>query len=134
MRLDRQWHVDSHLVTVKVGIERCADEGMQSNRFTLNQDRIERLKTKTMQCGRTIEHNGMLFDHLIQNIPDLRLFIFDQPFGAFNRRGRAALFKFVENKWLEKLQGHFFRQSALVQAQLRADDDDSPPGIINALP
>ncbi len=45
----------------------------------------------------------------------------------------AAFFKLVVNKRLEQLEGHFFRQSALMQAQLRTDDDHRTARIINAL-
>ena len=45
----------------------------------------------------------------------------------------AALFEPVVDERLEQLESHFLRQSALMQLQLRSDNDDRAPRIIDAL-
>ena len=69
----RQRQMDSHLVTVEVGVECGTNQRMQLNRFTFYQDRLERLDTQTMQCRGTVQHNRMLFDDVLENVPYLRL-------------------------------------------------------------
>src|SRR5436190_16809192 len=56
------------------------------------------------------------------------------------RPPRSTLFPYttlfrstVIDKGLEQFQGHFFRQAALVQFQVRPHHDDGPAGIIHAL-
>ena len=49
LRLDRQRHVDRHLVAVEVGVERRADERVQLDRLALDQHRLERLDAEAVQ-------------------------------------------------------------------------------------
>src|SRR5213076_2766023 len=45
----------------------------------------------------------------------------------------ALFFKLVVDKWLEKLEGHLLRQTALMQLQLGTNYDDRAARIIDAL-
>jgi hypothetical protein len=47
--------VDSHLVTIEVSVERCTDEGVKLDRFTLDELWLEGLDTQTVQRWRTVE-------------------------------------------------------------------------------
>ena len=69
--------MDSHLVTVEVGVECGTNQRVQLNRFTFYQNRLERLDTQTMQCRGTVQHNRMLFDDVLENVPYLRLEFLD---------------------------------------------------------
>ena len=73
----------------------------------------------------------MFADHLVQNIPDFRSLSFHHLLGALNGRNMATLFELIVNKWLEQLEGHVFRQAALMQAQLRTNDDHRTTGVID---
>jgi hypothetical protein len=42
------------------------------------------------------------------------------------------LFQSKIDKGFEQFKRHFFGQSALVQAQIRSDGNNGPPGIIHA--
>ena len=55
--------MNSHLVTVEVGVKRSTYEGVKSDSSTLNQDRLECLNTQSVQCRCTVEEYGMLFDY-----------------------------------------------------------------------
>ena len=120
-----------HLVTVKVGVKRGTYQRMQLNGFTFNQDRFKRLNTQTVQGRRTVQHNRMFADDLIQNIPYYRHFLFDQFFGRLHGGGFAAQFQLMENKRFEQLQGHFFRQTALVQTQVWAYGNHGTTGVVH---
>ena len=85
-----------------------------------------------MQRRRAVEHDRMLADHFVENIPNFGQFALDHLFCTLDRRDVAAFFELVVNKRLEKFERHLFRQSALMQAQLRSDDDDRTARIINA--
>ena len=57
LRLDRKRHVHRHLVTVEVGIVSRADERVNADRRTLDQDRLEGLNRQTVQGRRAVEHD-----------------------------------------------------------------------------
>ena len=123
--------MNSHLVTVKVGVERSTDKRMQLNRFALDQDRLKSLYTESVQSRSTVEHNGMLFNDLFKHIPNFRTLFFNHFLGAFDGGYQAALFKLVVDKRFEQFQCHFFRKTALMQFKLRADNDNGTAGVIN---
>ena len=106
---------------------------MQTDRLPLHQDRIERLDAEPMECGGTVQKYGVLLDDLIEDVPDFRFLILDQALGALDGGRRASLFQLVEDERFEELQGHLFRQPALMEPQLRAHDDDRPAGVVDAL-
>ena len=89
LRLQRQRHMDCHLVAVEVGIERRADQRVKLNSFAFDQHRLERLDAQPMQSGCPIEHHRMLTDHLFQDVPHLGNFLLYQPLGGLDRRGQA---------------------------------------------
>ena len=88
LRLERQRHVHGHLVAVEVGVERRADERMQLDRLALDQHRLERLDAEAVQGRGAVEHDRMLADHLVEDVPDLRLLLLDQLLGLLD--GRAT--------------------------------------------
>ena len=70
LRFDRKRHVNGHLVTVKVGVERRTNERMKLNRFSFVKNRLKRLNTKTVKSRCTIEKNRVLFHDVGENIPN----------------------------------------------------------------
>ena len=73
LRFHRQGQMHSHLVSIEVGVERGTNQRMQLDGFTFHQDGLKCLDTQTMQGRRTVQHYRMLFDYLLQHIPDLGL-------------------------------------------------------------
>jgi hypothetical protein len=84
---ERQRHVNSHLVAVEVGVERGTDERVKLDRLAFDQGRLERLNAQTVKRRRAVQQNRMLADHLVEDIPDFRLFLFDQLLGLLDGRG-----------------------------------------------
>ncbi len=72
LRFNRKRNVNGHLVTVKVGVKGRADERMDADRFTFDQDRLKRLDTQTVQRRRTVKKNRMSFNDLFKHVPHFR--------------------------------------------------------------
>ena len=74
-----------HLIAVKVRIKGGTNQRMQLQRLALNQDRFKGLDSQTVQSWGSIEQYRILFDDIVQGIPDFGDFAFDHFLGAFNR-------------------------------------------------
>ena len=90
LRLQRQRHVDRHLVTVEVGVEGGADQRMQLDRLALDQHRLEGLDAQAVQRRRAVQQHRMLADHLFQDVPDLGPLLLDHALGGLDGRGHAV--------------------------------------------
>ena len=115
----------SHLVTVEVRIESRTNKRMQLDSLTFHQDGFKRLNTQSMQCRGAVQHNGMLFDNILQNVPYLRIQSFHQLFGIFNILGNASGHQFLHNEGLKQLDCHLLRQTALINFQFGTYDDNA---------
>ena len=133
LRLQRQRHVHRHLVAVEIGVEGGADQRMQLDRLALDQHRLEGLDAEAMQGRRAVQQHRMLADHLFEDVPDLRPLLLDHALGRLDRAGEAVELELRVDERLEQLERHLLRQAALVQLELRTDDDDRAAGIIDAL-
>ena len=60
LRLDRQRHVDGHLVAVEVGVERRADERVKLDGLALDEHRLERLDAEAVQRRRAVQEHRVL--------------------------------------------------------------------------
>ena len=133
LRLQRQRHVHGHLVAVEVGVERRAHQRMELDRLALDQHRLERLDAETVQGRRAVEQDRVLADHLVEDVPNLRLLLLDQLLGLLHRGGVALGVEPRIDERLEQLERHLFRQSALMQLELRPDHDHRAARIVDAL-
>ena len=133
LRLRRERQVHSHLVAVEVRVERGADERVQVDGLALDQLRLERLDAQTVQGGRTVQQHRVLGDDLFEHVPHLGARTLDHPLGGLDVLGVAELDQTLHHEGLEQLQRHALGQTALVQVQLRAVDDDGAGGVIHAL-
>ena len=131
LRFYRQRQMDSHLVTVEVGVECGTNQRVQLNRFTFYQNRLERLDTQTMQRRGTVQHNRMLFDDVLENVPYLRLEFLDHFLCIFDVMCSAVGNQLFHNERFKQLDCHFFRQTALVNLQFRSYDDNRTAGVVN---
>ena len=87
---DRERHVYGHLVTVEVGVECRTNERMQLDSLAFDEDRLERLDAETVQGRCTVQHDRVLADDLLENIPDLRSLALDEALGCLDGRRLAA--------------------------------------------
>ena len=119
LRLDRQRHVDGHLVAVEVGVERRADERVQLDRLALDEHRLERLDAEAVQRRSAVQQHRVLLDDVLEDVPDLGTLLLDHLLGALDGGDEAALFELVVDERLEQLERHLLRQAALVQLAAR---------------
>ncbi len=131
--LGAQREVDSHLVAVEVGVERGAGERRQVDGLAFDQDRLERLDAQTVQRRRTVEQHGMLGYDLFEYAPHLGVAAVDETLGALHVLREVHVDQTLDDERLEQLQRHRLRQTALVHAQRRADDDHGTAGVVDSL-
>src|SRR3546814_378733 len=97
---------------------------MQLNGLAFDQHKFKGLDTESVQSRRTVQQNRMLADDILENVPDLWTFLLHLLLGSLDGCCQAQHFELVENEWLEQFQRHLLRQTALMQLELRAHDDD----------
>ena len=133
LRLYRKRQMDSHLVTVEVGVISGTYQWMQLNCATFGQDGLKGLNTQSVQSRCTIEEYGMLFNYILKDIPNFGFSTFNLTLCALNIGSNAAGNQALHYKGLEQLQSHFLGQAALMHFQLGAYYDYGTTGVVNTL-
>ncbi len=133
LRLERQGHMDGHLVAVEIGIERRTDQRMELDRLAFNQFGLKGLDPQTVQRGGPVEHDRMFADHLLKDVPHFGLFLVHEALGLLDGLRKPLGLQPREHEGLEQFERHLLGQPALVQLELRPDHDDRAAGIIDAL-
>ena len=131
--LQRQRHVNGHLVTVEVGIVGGTHQRVELDRLAFDQQRLECLNTQAVQRRRAVEQDRMLADDIGEDVPDFRQFTLDHLLGGLDRGRLTAALQLGVDERLEQLERHLLRQTALVQTQRRADSDDRTTGVVDTL-
>ena len=124
LRFDGKRHVDSHLVTIEVRIVSGADERVHADGRAFDQLRLEGLDRKAVQSRRPVQEDRVAFRHLREDVPDLGGLAIDHLFRGADRVAIAQLFQAANDERLKQSEGHFFRQPALAELEIGADDDD----------
>ena len=122
-----------HLVTIEVGVERTADQGVQLDGLALDQYRFEGLDAESVERRRPVEHDRMLTDHFIKDVPHLGAFLLDHLLGRLDGSGQTAELQFAEDEGLEQFQRHLLGQTTLMQFQGRTHHDDRATRIVHPL-
>src|SRR5260370_15956290 len=125
--------MDGQLIAVEIGIERRADERMELNGLSVDQDRLERLDAEAVERRRAVEQHRVLANDFVEDVPDLRFFLFDQLLRLLDRRREALGIEPRIDERLEQFERHILRQAALMQLALRTDDDHRAAGIVHPL-
>ena len=105
----------------------------RTNGFAFYQNRFKGLDSQSVQRRRTVEHDRMLFDDILQHIPYLWLDLFDHALGVFDVVRITLLYQFLHDERFEQFQRHLLRQSALIEFQLRTDNDYRTSRVIDTL-
>src|SRR6266540_3742151 len=131
--LDGKRDVDSHLVAVEVGIVGGADQRMNADGFAFDEHWLEGLNGEPVECGGTVEQDGVALGHFLKDVPDFRGLALNHFLGAAHGVDVAQFLEAADDERLEEHERHFLRQTALVELELRPDDDDGTAGVIDAL-
>ena len=133
LRLRRQRNVHGHLVTVEVCVERGADQRVNLDCLAFHQHRFKCLNAQTVQGRSAVQQNGVIFNHLFQDVPYDGLLLLDHLLRLLDGGAMSGLLQPVIDKRLEQLQRHLLRQAALLQLELGTDHDHRTTGVVHAL-
>ena len=125
--------MNSHLVTIEVGVICRTNQRVQLNGFTFDQNRFKRLDTQTVQCWRTVQQYRVFADNFVQDIPNDSFFALNHFLSGFDGGGQATQFQLAVDERFEQLQRHFLRQTALMQTQVWTYGDYRTTGVVNTL-
>src|SRR5688572_29329273 len=106
---------------------------MNLDRLAVHKHRLESLDAQAVKGRRAVQENRVFLDHVFENVPNDGLLALNHFARLLDRGGVLVFLKLVVNKWLEKLEGHLFRQPALVKFQLRADNNHRTARVIDTL-
>ena len=122
-----------HLVTVKVRVERGTDQRVNADGFAFDERRLERLNAEAVQGGSAIQQNRVLADDIFQDVPNHGLLLLHHFLGLLDGGAVALCFELVIDEWLEQLERHLLRQTALIELQFRTNHDDGAAGVVHTL-
>ena len=98
--------MDSHLVTIEVGVECLTYEWVQLECLSFDEYRLECLDTKSVECRRSVEHDWMFLDYVIKDCPYLRSFGLDEELCSLYVLCNAVLYELLHDEWLEEFKCH----------------------------
>ena len=133
LSLCRQREVNSHLVTVEVGVEGLTHQRVELNGLALDELRLECLDTQTVQRRCTVEQHGVLGDDLFEDVPHLDALALDHALCRLDVLRVVQIDQTLHHERLEQLESHQLGQTTLVQLELRTDDDDGTTRVVDAL-
>src|SRR5690242_19390185 len=111
--------MNSHLVTVEVGVKRRTNKRMQLNGLAFDENRLKRLHTQTVKGRSSVENNRVLTNDVVKNVPDLWLLLLNHALCRLNGGHITTLFQLSVDEWLKELDGHGLWQTALMQFEFR---------------
>ena len=118
-----QRQVNSHLVTIEVGVERCTSQRVELDSLALDHLWLECHHRQTVKRRSTVQKHRVTFHHVLKNIPNHRLTAVHDLLSTLNCLHDATLDELADDKRLVELSSHQLRQTALTHLQLRTDDD-----------
>ena len=118
-----QRQVNSHLVTIEVGVERCTSQRVELDSLALDHLWLECHHRQTVKRRSTVQEHWVTLHHVLKNIPDHRLAAIHDLLSALDRLHNAALDELTDDERLVELGSHQLRQATLAHLQLRTDDD-----------
>ena len=121
-----------HLVAVKVGVKSGTNQRMNLDGCPFNQKRLKGLDAEPMQSGSAVKQNVFVFNNFLQNSPNLVSGFINKMIGSPDIVGQSFINQQRNNKRPKQLQGHMFRQTALMKFKMSTDNNHRPAGIIHS--
>ncbi len=116
--------MNSHLVTIEVGVEGRTHERVQLDSITFNQTRPECLNTLTVKRRCTVKKHVLAGNCLFENLPYLWYTVFDQAACTTDVEGELAREKTLDDEWAEEFKHHVLWKPAFIERQIRSHDDN----------
>ena len=115
--------MNGHLVAVEVGVEGVAYERVNLNRLAFDKDRLEGLNAKTVERRGAVQQHRVLTDHVFEHVPNFGHHRVDHLLRGLDVLGASMLNELRHDERLKQLKRHQFRQTTLVELQVRAGND-----------
>ena len=131
--LDGKGQVHGHLVAVEIGVESLADQGVNADRVALDEHRLERLDAHAVQGRRPVEQDRVIADDLFEDVPHLVAAPFEHLLGRLDGVGVPQLLEPADDERLKELKRDLLGQPALVELEVRPDDDHRPGRVVDTL-
>src|SRR5512133_543920 len=123
--------MNSHLVTVEVGVESRTNKRMQLNSLTFDKFRLECLYTKPVQRRCAVHQNRMPFQYICQDVPNNRILTVNYFLSRFNSLNDSSFNKLPDDKGFVKLCCHFLRKAGFMKLKFRTNNNNRTCRIIN---
>src|SRR5881628_156922 len=98
--------MNGHFISVKVRVEGSANQGMNLDRLSFNQNRLESLDAQAVEGRRTIQQHRVFPDYLLQDVPHKGILLFHHFLRRLDGRAMSCLLEAVVDERFEKLEGH----------------------------
>ena len=125
--------MNSHLVTVEVSVKCRTYQRMKLDSLTFYQHWFECLNTKTVQGRSAVQENRMLSNYLVQNVPNIACATIYRTLCSLDVGSIFKLDQALHYEWLEQLECHLRRQTALMQLQGRTNNNYGTTRVVNTL-
>ena len=119
-----QWEVDSHLVAIEVGVERCTSQWVKLDSLTLDELRLESLYTKAVERRSTVEEHRVSLHYILQDVPNNWFATVYNLLGTLHSLHNTTLDELTNNEWLVKFGCHKLRKTAFAHLQFRTYNDN----------
>ena len=107
--------MNRHLIPVKVGIEGCADKGVEKDSTPFCQPCLKGLHTKAVQGRRTVQQNRMIHHHLREQVQRSTVRFPEQLLCQDHAPCHTVEHHLTGDKGLEQPYCHLFRQTTLLE-------------------
>ena len=131
--LSGKGHVNRHLVAVEVSVKRSAYQRVKVNCLTFNKNRLKRLDGQAVKRRCTVQEYQTILNDLVKDVPNRRKTTVNGALRTLDVFNLVQLNQAAHYKRLKELKRHGRRKTALVQLQVRVNNDDGTAGIIDAL-
>ena len=125
--------VDSHLVTVEVGVERSTCQGVELNGFTFNHLGLEGLDGETVKRWCTVEEHGVTFHNEFEDVPNNGITTIDDFLRTLHGLDDAAFNEFANNERFIEFCCHEFGQTAFSHFEFGTYNDYGTTRIVDTL-
>ena len=114
-------------------VQRGAAQRMQLERAAFDEHWLKRLDAEAVQRRRTVEHDGVILDDNLERVPNRGNLFVNELLGGLDIVRITVVHELFHDERTEQLNRHLLRHTALIELQVRTDDDNASAGVVHAL-